>query len=349
MANADRSADPIDLIHVCDTDPGIRRRRHGKGFAYRHDAGHAVRDEETLARIRDLAIPPAYEQVWICDDARGHLQATGRDARQRKQYRYHPHWQRLRERDKFTRVVEFGQALPRLRRRLIRDLKQPGLPRDKVLALILAVLDETLIRIGNEAYARDNGAFGATTLRNRHVQVRHGRLYLHFRGKSGQSREVALDDARLRRLIKRLRRLPGQRLFQYQDDAGARQPVDSGQVNDYLHQVMGEPFSAKDFRTFGGTVRAVVELARTPLPEPFTEHAAKRAIAAAVKRVAEMLGNTPAVCRKSYIHPDVFEGWQDGTLHALVDVRSTRYPRQRERRALAFLKAMREKAAASQP
>ncbi|WP_426701112.1 DNA topoisomerase IB [Rhodanobacter sp. Col0626] len=328
----------VGLVYVSDARPGIQRLRHGKGFGYRDAAGHAVRDQEELQRIRTLAIPPAYIDVWICANPRGHLQATGRDARGRKQYRYHALWRALRDHGKFDRVLTFGALLPKLRRRVRRDLGLAGLPRDKVLALIVRLLDETLIRIGNDGYTRANGSYGLTTLRSRHVRAERGRLRFAFRGKSGQQREVELDDKHLARIVRRVQQLPGQLLFQYLDDDGKRQPIDSGQVNDYLHDACGEDFSAKDFRTWGGTVQAAGVLARTPLPEKGGERARRSALAGAVKEVAAILGNTPAVCRASYIHPQIIEGWQDGSLIQAIPASASRHPRQLEQLTLRFLR-----------
>jgi DNA topoisomerase-1 len=326
------------LVYVDDTQPGIRRLRRGEHFVYRDADGRQISDRDELARIRALAIPPAYEEVWICANPRGHLQATGRDARGRKQYRYHPRWRALRDHGKFDRVLAFGAALPKLRRRTGRDLARAGLPREKVLALLVRLLDETLIRIGNESYARDNHSYGLTTLRSRHAHAARGRLLVTFRGKSGQEHEVALDDARLARVVRRVQQLPGQRLFQYLDDDGTRQLVDSGMVNDYLHDGCGEDFSAKDFRTWGGTVYAAGVLANTPLPQTGGERARRAALAEAVKQVATVLGNTPAVCRASYIHPSVFEGWADGSLHRAIPAGSAAHRRQLEQSTLRFLR-----------
>lgn len=326
------------LVYVHDDQPGIRRQRCGKGFSYRDTDGRCVRDEGHLQRIRALAIPPAYVDVWICANPRGHLQATGRDARQRKQYRYHAQWRALRDHGKFDRVLAFGAALPALRRRVRRDLARPGLPREKVLALVVRLLDDTLIRIGNEGYARDNKSYGLTTLRTRHVRAERGRLRFAFRGKSGQEQEVELSDSRLARIVRRVQQLPGQRLFQYLDDDGQRQPVDSGEVNDYLHEACGEDFSAKDFRTWGGTVNAAGVLARTPLPETGGERAVRSTLAAAIKEVAAMLGNTPAVCRASYIHPLILQGWQDGSLQQAIPPAVAAHPRQLEQHTLRYLR-----------
>ena len=326
------------LVYVSDAQPGIRRLRRGKHFSYRDADGQPVTQKAELARIRALAIPPAYEDVWICANPDGHLQATGRDARGRKQYRYHPDWRALRDHGKFDRVLAFGAALPKLRRRTRHDLALSGLSREKVLALLVRLLDETLIRVGNEAYARDNRSYGLTTLRSRHLRVVRGRLRFCFRGKSGQEQEVELDDRRLARIVRRVQQLPGQRLFQYLDDQGERQPIDSGMVNDYLHEACGEVFSAKDFRTWGGTAHAAGVLACTPLPEKGGERARRHALVEAVKQVAGVLGNTPSVCRKSYIHPEVFEGWRDGSLHRAITPACAGQPRQLERATLCFLR-----------
>lgn len=325
------------LVYVLDTAPGIRRRRAGSGFTYLGIDGRRITDADELARIRSLAVPPAYTQVWICPDARGHLQATGRDARERKQYRYHARWRLRRDADKFARLVAFGEALPRLRRRLRRDLALPGLPRDKVLAVVVALLAGTLVRVGNEQYARDNRSFGLTTLRARHVDfVRGGRVSLSFKGKSGLEHAVTVDDARLARIVRRCQQLPGQQLFQYLDDDGGRQGIDSGMVNAYLHEAMGEGFTAKDFRTWGGTLHAVARLAGEPVPE--SERAVTRVVNEVVRDVAASLRNTPAVCRASYIDPRVFEAWRDGRLHRYAGA-GARGARQLEALALRVLRS----------
>ncbi|MEX1829471.1 DNA topoisomerase IB [Luteibacter sp. CQ10] len=326
------------LVYVCDTDAGITRCRRGKSFAYLDLDGRRITDENVLARIRSLAIPPAYSEVWICPDERGHLQATGRDARRRKQYRYHIEWRSIRDRDKFERMLDFAAMLPRLRRRLRKDLALPGLPRDKVLALVVSLLEETMIRVGNDTYAKENNSFGLTTLRSRHIAVRKNRIEFHFRGKSGQWRDVVLDDRRLVRAVRRVQELPGQRLFQYVDDEGQRQGIDSGMVNDYLREVTGGEFTAKDFRTWGGTVQAVAVLATTPLPDTGGERAVKSTLAAAVKEVAAILGNTPAVCRRSYIHPEVLAGWLDGELARRVPPTDARFTRKLEALTVSYLR-----------
>ena len=332
------------LVYVSDREPGMTRHRVGDTFEYRHASGEPVRDEATLQRIRSLAIPPAYMDVWICPRARGHLQATGRDARGRKQYRYHADWQQVRGAGKFDRIIEFGEALPRLRRRLRRDLALRGFPRDKVLAIVVAVMAETLVRVGNDVYARQNRSFGLTTLRNRHVAfLKGGRARFRFRGKSGLEHDIVLDDERLARLVRRCQQLPGQSLFQYRDDAGEVQPVGSDEVNDYLRDAMGEAFTAKDFRTWGGTLTAVQHLARTPLPLREDGTCSERALAAAetevVKQVAQALGNTPSVCRKAYIDPAVFAAWRAGALQALGE--RARGARQWEQATLKFLRRAR--------
>lgn len=333
------AARKVGLVHVSDDEPGIRRVRAGKGFAYRTAAGRRVRDAALLARIRSLAIPPAYTQVWICTNTRGHLQATGRDARNRKQYRYHARWHAVRGEGKFTRIVAFGERLPRLRRHLRADLARPDLPREKVLAVAVSVLAETLVRVGNEEYARSNGSYGLTTLRERHIAfLRDGRARLRFRGKSGLTQDIAIDNARLTRVLRRCQQLPGQALFQYVDDDGKRQPIDSGMVNDYLREAMDGDFTAKDFRTWGGTAQAIAVLARTPLPERGGERAAMHAIAGVVKAVAGRLRNTPAVCRASYIHPAVFDAWRDGALQRFVPAATAARPRQLEAAALRLLR-----------
>lgn len=342
---ADVEAPPLaaraaGLRYVSDRDPGIRRLGAGKTFRYLAPDGARVRDPEILARIRKLAIPPAYVEVWICVNPRGHLQATGIDARGRKQYRYHLEWRTARDGAKFARMIEFGEALPRLRARLRRDLALPGLPREKVLAVVVALLDATLLRVGNEEYARSNKSYGLTTLRDRHVQfVRDGRARFRFRGKGGLEREVVVDDRRLSRIVRRCRELPGQALFQYLGDDGELRGVDSGQVNDYLAEILGAGFTAKDFRTWAGTLSAMAKLCGLAPPQPPSERAFASSIAEAAKEVAAELGNTPAVCRKSYINPIVFDAWRAGGLRGFFPEAPKRARRQMERCALAFLRA----------
>ena len=336
LADSGAAAAQAGLIHGGDSAPGISRHRAGKGFAYRGPDGSPVRDATTLQRIRALAIPPAYTEVWICRSPRGHLQATGRDARKRKQYRYHAQWSAVRGDGKFDRIVAFGQALPRLRRVLRRDLALSGWPREKVLALVVAVMADTLVRVGNAGYARENKSFGLTTLRNRHAEFTGGgRARLHFRGKGGQEHDIVLDDKRLAKLVRGVQQLPGQALFQYRDDAGNVQPVDSGEVNDYLRAAMGESFTAKDFRTWGGTLAAFQRLATTEVPEQASETALKQLQNEVIKSVADALGNTPAVCRKAYIDPCTFMGWRDGSLQCAAN--AARGERQWEQATLKFL------------
>ena len=332
------SAQTVGLEYVSDAEPGLRRRKSGQSFRYLDAAGRPVTDDATLHRVRALAIPPAYRDVWICPRANGHLQATGRDARGRKQYRYHPRWSEARGLEKFSRVVAFGAALPKLRRRLRRDLALPGFPQAKVAAIVVAVMADTLVRIGNAGYARDNRSYGLTTLRNRHVAfLRDGRARFKFRGKSGIEHEVLLDDARLTKLLRHCQQLPGQHLFQYQDDDGRVQPVDSGLINTYLREAMGADFTAKDFRTWGGTLAAIRLLAEMPWDEA---GASQRAMALMRKSVeidvAKQLGNTPAVCRKSYIDPRAYAAWEQGWLARASS--GVRGPRQWEQLALRLLR-----------
>jgi DNA topoisomerase-1 len=340
LLQAHQHARANGLIYVCDAEPGIARLKRGKGFCYLGPDRKRITEARVLERIRKLAIPPAYTEVWICTKERGHLQATGRDARRRKQYRYHPDWRSTRDHGKFSKMIEFGKQLPRLRRRLKQDLALPGLPKLKVLAVIVTLLDETLIRVGNEEYARTNRSYGLTTLRNKHVTfLRDGRASFNFRGKSGRQHEVVLDDRRLARLIKHIQQLPGQALFQYVDDDGQRQPVDSGMVNEYLREAMGgdSDFTAKDFRTWGGTVRAIAFLSCQARSEPMSQRAFNACVVATARNVAEALGNTPAVCRKSYINPVVFDAWKAGMVERRVP-RTSMSPRRMELAALALLK-----------
>jgi DNA topoisomerase-1 len=335
LTPAERDAVEAGLCYVCDTAPGIRRMRCGRGFRYVDPEGRCVRDPETLARIRSLAIPPAYRDVWICISARGHLQATGRDARGRKQYRYHPDWRPLRDANKFDRIVAFGQALPKLRRRVRADLVLPGLPREKVLAGVVAIMASTLIRVGNDCYARENGSFGLTTLRTRHARFLGKELRLQFNGKGGRAHEAGIQDPRLLRLVRVMHELPGQRLFQYRDADGSLVPVESADVNAYLRECMGGSFTAKDFRTWGATEAAFRQLAAIPAEAATSQTAANGICREVVTSVAALLGNTPTVCRKSYVDPRVFEGWRDGRLHRAAE--SARGQRRWETALLCFL------------
>ncbi|MBV6799383.1 DNA topoisomerase IB [Xanthomonas euvesicatoria] len=342
VAQAKATARAAGLTYVNDQQPGISRRKAGKSFSYRDADGQRIADADTLQRIRSLAVPPAYTDVWICAKPNGHLQATGRDARRRKQYRYHADWAQVRGEGKFERVIAFGTALPKLRRRLRRDLVLPGFPREKVLAIVVALLADTLVRVGNAEYARSNRSYGLTTLRNRHMEfLKGGRARLKFRGKSGQDHDIEVDDKQLVKLIRQCQQLPGQSLFQYRDDDGQLQPVDSGEVNDYLREAMGEDFTAKDFRTWGGTLAALQRLARLPLPERSSERALKQVQNDVIREVADALGNTPSVCRKAYIDPCVFEGWRAGQLQAMAT--GVRGERQWEAATLKFLSASRSR------
>jgi DNA topoisomerase-1 len=303
------AAKAADLRYVNDDQPGISRRRSGRGFAYRDASGAPVRDRITLARIRSLAIPPAWTDVWICPNATGHIQAVGRDARHRKQYRYHPRWQQLRDATKYERMTVFGTTLPAIRQRLDTDLALPGIPKEKVLAIVVRLLEATFIRIGNEEYARTNRSFGLTTLQGRHVEIDGSKIQFRFRGKSGKVHAVTLIDRRLARLVQRVRELPGQDLFQYVDDAGEPQSISSADVNEYLRAISGQDFTAKDFRTWAGTLLAARELLPSRCFD--ADVSPKAAQVQAIASVAEQLGNTAAVCRKCYIHPMVLGAFLD--------------------------------------
>ncbi|HUG27129.1 MAG TPA: hypothetical protein VMK53_02440 [Gemmatimonadales bacterium] len=295
------------LCYATDAERGITRRRTGRGFSYRTVSGRPLRGTTTLERIRALAIPPAWNDVWVCPYPNGHLQATGRDARGRKQYLYHSRWSAVRDDAKYARLTTFARALPKLRRRVRADLKQGGLPRSKVLAILVRLLEDTFVRVGNEEYARDNESFGLTTMQDRHAKVAGSRVRLRFRGKGGTTHDVDIADRRLARLVKRCRELPGQHLFQYLDDDGEPQPVDSGDVNAYLREATGGEFTAKDFRTWGGTLLAATHLPKVSAEEP----PGLPALRAAVEAVSQSLGNTPAICRKCYIHPAVLDAFED--------------------------------------
>jgi DNA topoisomerase-1 len=314
MADLDPATSAADagLRYVSDAQPGIRRVRSGKGFRYEDADGKRVRDRKTLTWIRSLAIPPAWTDVWICPSQRGHLQATGRDARGRKQYRYHPRWRAQRDDAKFGRMLAFGKALPTIRRQVDKDLRRQGLPRERVLAAVVRLLETTRIRVGNEEYARDNRSFGLTTLRDRHADVGATRIRFRFRGKGGKVSDVDVSDARLARIVGRCQDLPGQELFQYLDEDGEPRSIGSQDVNDYLREITGKDFTAKDFRTWAGTVIAAWALKE--FEQVDTEAQAKRNVVRAVESVAEELGNTPAVSRKSYVHPDVIGAYLDGNV-----------------------------------
>jgi DNA topoisomerase I len=313
-AHPRRSAAAAGLRYRPEGGSGLRRIGSGKGFRYVDDAGRPVRSPATLARIRALAIPPAWREVWIAPDAQGHVQATGRDARGRKQYRYHAAFSAVRNETKFERMLEFGGALPRIRAQIERDVASPGLPQRKVLAVIVRLLERSLIRVGCAEYARTNDAYGLATLRDRHVRIEGAALRFRFRGKGGKRQEVVVSDRRLARIVKRCMDLPGCELFQYVDEAGAQQCVDSGEVNAYLRGVAGDGFTAKDFRTWGATLLAAEWLAAHPAPASVA--ARKRVLAEAFGRVSARLGNTPSVCRKYYVNPCVLEAWEADELPA---------------------------------
>lgn len=308
------SAEAAGLRYTCDDRPGIRRRRCGAGFCYYTPDGTLIRNPAERRRIDTLAIPPAWQDVWICPSPRGHLQATGRDARGRKQYRYHSGWIELRSDLKYERLLSFGRILPEIRRRTDADLAKRGLVRERVLALVVRLLERSMIRIGSPEYVRENSSYGLTTLRRRHVAVTGSRVYFAFRGKSGMEHEITVADRRLARLVRRLLEIPGQTLFYYLDEEERPQSIESDDVNAYLTEVTGENFTAKDFRTWRGTVHAASAL--LSLGPAATERGAKRNITAAVKETAHVLGNRPAVCRRYYIHPAVLDGYRDGTLFA---------------------------------
>jgi DNA topoisomerase I len=304
------SARAAGLNYSTDTRPGIRRLRRGRAFRYVRPDGRPVNDRGDLARIRSLVIPPAWNDVWISPDPRGHLQATGRDARGRKQYRYHPRWRKVRDETKYGRLIASGRALPSIRRHTQADLRRAGLPRNKVLAAVVRLLEKTFIRVGNEEYARTNKSFGLTTMRDGHVKVSGSKVRFIFRGKSGIEHELELDDRRLARIVKQCRDLPGQELFQYRDVSGAVVDVGSGDVNAYLKDMTGEDFTSKDFRTWAGTVLALQLLGHGDGFETATQ--AKKNVVRAVEEVAKRLGNTRAVCRKCYIHPAVIDAYMEG-------------------------------------
>ncbi len=306
------AAKTVGLRYVEDAESGIARKRHGKSFRYTRPNGRPVHDQSTLQRIKSLAIPPAWCNVWICLDPDGHLQATGRDARGRKQYRYDARWREARDENKYQSLINFARALPRIRRRVARDIRRPGLPKEKVLAVVVKLLETTLIRVGNDEYARTNNSFGLTTMRDRHVKVNRSTARFEFRGKSGIEHEIDLHDPRLARIVGQCQDLPGQELFQYVDKKGDVRDITSSDVNDYLREISGQEFTAKDFRTWAGTSLAAQALKEF---EDFDSHAsAKRNITRAIEHVAERLGNTKAICRKCYVHPAVIEAYMDRSL-----------------------------------
>ena len=313
------------LRYVTDTAPGIRRRRRGRGFAYTRPDGAPLRDPAELERIRKLVIPPRWTDVWICASSSGHLQVTARDARGRKQYRYHSRYRAIRDDTKFSRLVDFSEVLPCIRQRVEKDVSAPTLSREKVLATVVWLLEKTLIRVGSDEYARDNGSFGLTTLRRRHVEVSGSKLRFEFRGKSGIPHTVAVTDRRIARIIQRCQELPGQELFQYLDDEGRRQSVDAGDINQYLREIAGRQVTAKDFRTWAGTMLAASALRDIGLGA--TEKESNANIVRAMDQVAKRLGNTRAVCRKYYVHPTVIEAYLDGFVLGPAAADEHRVPR----------------------
>lgn len=310
--DAAESARAAGLVYMSASRAGITRHRRGKGFSYTDGEGRTVRDPDTLARIKSLAVPPAWTNVWISPAPRGHLQATGRDVRGRKQYRYHPRWREVRDATKYDRMIAFGLALPVIRERTEQDLAKAGLPSEKVLAAVIRLLEATLIRVGNDEYARENNSYGLTTLLNRHAEVEGSTVEFRYRGKGGKLHVATVEDRQLANIVKRCQDLPGQELFQYVDEEGVGQGVGSADVNGYLRGIAGEDFTAKDFRTWAGTVAAAWALEE--MEEFDSEAQAKRNIVRAIEQVASRLGNTPAVCRKSYVHPAVLDAYIDGSM-----------------------------------
>jgi DNA topoisomerase-1 len=343
MADPRASAQAAGLTYVSDTDPGIVRKRAGNNFKYEWPDGTPVTDRPTLTRIRRLAIPPAYDDVWICRHPAGHLQAVGRDERGRKQYRYHEEWRAIRDAVKFHRMIAFGEALPGIRERVSADLRRRGLPREKILAAVVAMLEQTLVRVGNEEYREQNQSYGLTTLRSRHAELTGRRARFRFKGKSGKAHDVEVDDPRLVRVVRQCLDIPGQELFQWIDDEGNPHGVDSDDVNRYLNEISGEEFTAKDFRTWSATV-LTVRLLRATGPAD-SERRARSEVARAIKHVAAQLRNTPAVCRKSYVHPGVVEAYSSGRIGPLVPLTGGRDEPERSLEEDALLELLREGAA----
>jgi DNA topoisomerase I len=324
LSDPNESAKAARLRYVTDQTPGIRRRRSGKSFLYVGADGKRIRDPGELRRFRLLAIPPAWRDVWICPAANGHLQATGRDAKGRKQHRYHARWREVRDATKYHRMLEFARILPAIRRKVEQDLRLPGLRRDKILATVIRLLETSMIRVGNEEYRRQNNSFGLATLRSRHVNVSGATIRFEFRGKSGVQHALDLTNRRLAIIIKQCQELPGQELFQYIGEDGQRSTIDSADVNEYLRQIAGDGFSSKDFRTWAGTVCAARQLAQ--FESSPTQAARKKNIQRAIESVAKELGNTKAVCRKCYIHPGLIEAYTDGSLSQLVNRQARKRP-----------------------
>jgi DNA topoisomerase I len=310
VSDSVEAAEEAGLRYVSDDRPGYTRKAKGDDFEYFDTEGKPIRDEPRLLRIKRLAVPPAYTDVWICPSANGHIQATGRDARRRKQYRYHERWRELRDENKYDRVLIFGEALPKIRRRVKKDLALAGLPKNKVLATIVQLLERTFIRVGNEEYARENKSFGLTTMQDRHVEVKGATTRFRFRGKSGIKHDVDITDRHIAKIISKVQDLPGQELFQYVDDEGEARDITSQDVNDYLREVAGQDFTAKDFRTWAGTVLAAMAL--NAVGDFETKTQAKANIKEAIHAVSKILGNTPAICRKCYVHPAILETYLKG-------------------------------------
>jgi DNA topoisomerase I len=342
------SAAAAGLRYVSDEGPGIRRKHAGSGFTYLGPDGKRITDPAVLRRVKHLAIPPAWTDVWICPNPNGHIQATGRDARGRKQYLYHARWREVRDAAKYERLVAFGEALPRIREQVENDLRRRGIPREKVLAAVVKLLEETSIRVGNEEYRRQNGSVGLTTMSDDNAHFEGNRLRFEFRGKSGKQHSVELNDKRLARIVKRCQDVPGQELFQYLDEDGERHAIGSSDVNQYLREISGSDFTAKDFRTWNGTVLAMRYLKVCEAPASATE--GKRTVSAAIKSVARELGNTPAVCRKAYVHPVVLNAYTEGFLEPearLVQVTPALGLSKEEQCVLGLLKGRTEQRAAA--
>lgn len=345
------AAKAAGLRYVSDDEPGITRRRRGKGFSYLKPGGERVTDQRERRRLDALAIPPAYREVWICTSPKGHLQATGRDEKGRKQYLYHPRWREIRDGAKYCRMLAFGDILPALRRRVAQDMALPGLPRDKVLAVVVTLLETTLIRVGNTQYARSNQSYGLTTLRKKHVEVEGDTVTFEFTGKSGKDWHIEVEDPRVAEVVAACEDVPGYNLFKYFDEAGDKQVVESSDVNDYLRRISGKDITAKDFRTWAGTVLAAMALQAF---EAFdTETQAKKNVVRAIENVAKQLGNTPTICRASYVHPEVIDAYFDGALAAAMKERAEEKLkaleglRPEEAAVLAFLKGRLEQAEAA--
>lgn len=341
--NTRQEASKAGLRYCRDDRPGIQRKKAGKDFVYLDERGKRIRDRAVLGRIKRLAIPPAWKDVWICPLENGHLQASGRDDRGRKQYRYHERWRTTRDESKFDRMIHFGRALPKIRRRVRRDLNRPGMPREKVLATVVNLLETSLIRVGNDEYARENHSYGLTTFKNRHARVLGDRIRFTFRGKSGRFHEISVQNRKLASIVRKCQDLPGQELFTYQDEEGKACSLSSHDVNDYLRSIAGNGFTAKDFRTWAGTVLTAVALDKLPKFERQTE--GRKNIAAAIEAVAKVMGNTPAVCRKCYVHPVITDGYMQGkTINTAVESMNGHVPSQLKQTEAAVIYLLRQAA-----